>query len=71
MAGARPGALQPAVWDAALRKHLAAPPAPPDAEAAATWVALWHAIEAASEQQQPGMPSLEIFITRHAHPSFA
>ena len=68
MAEARPGALRPAVWEAALRKHLAAPPTPPDAEAATTWVALWHAIQAAG-QQQPGVPPLEVFVTRRARQS--
>ena len=63
MATLRPGALQQDVWDAALQKHLAAAPAAPDAEAATTWVALWHAVHAA--EAEPGTPSLEVFVTRH------
>ena len=67
MATLRPGALQQDVWDAALRKHLADAPPAPNAEATTTWVALWHAIHAAAPpESQPEMPSLEVFITRHA-----
>jgi len=65
MATLRPGALQQDVWDAALQKHLAAAPAAPDAEAATTWVALWHAVHAAMLEPQHGTPSLEVFVTRH------
>ena len=66
MASLRPGALQPDVWAAALRKHLAADTTAPDAEAVTTWVALWHAVHAASPELQAGVPSLEVFVTRRA-----
>ncbi len=65
MATLRPGALQQDVWDAAVQKHLAAASAMPDAEAATTWVALWHAVHAAVPEPQLETPLLEVFVTRH------